>query len=99
MLEKRHALAAGSDLIERVSYDAGDGKLSINDAQSWNNVAPNVANFRIGGYVVAEKWLKDRKNRKLSYDERVLFPQILIALAETAKIMDEIALADDTDAT
>ena len=88
--QNRHTLSPGSDLVEAVEYRAATRQLCINAAQSWNDVAPEVAGARIGGYVVAQKWLKDRRGRTLSYDERVRFPQILIALAQTQKIVAEI---------
>jgi len=90
LLSKRHALSGGSDLVERVRYDGTSRRLHINDAQSFSDVDAETAAFKIGGYVVAEKWLSDRKGRTLSFEERRAFPQILIALDETRRLMAEI---------
>ncbi len=49
-----------------------------------------VWEFRVGGYQVAEEWLKDRKGRVLSFDEISHHAQVLIALAETIRVMGEI---------
>ena len=46
--------------------------------------------FQIGGYQVCEKWLKDRKGRKLSYDDIEHYQKIVVALNETIRLMDEI---------
>ena len=49
-----------------------------------------VWNFHIGGYQVCEKWLKDRKGRKLSKDDIAHYQKIVVALNETIRIMAEI---------
>ncbi len=50
----------------------------------------NVWEFRVGGYQVAEKWLKDRKGRVLSYDDITHYARVLIALGETMRVMKQI---------
>ncbi|MGH6927619.1 MAG: type ISP restriction/modification enzyme, partial [Dongiaceae bacterium] len=49
-----------------------------------------VWNFHIGGYQVCEKWLKDRKGRALSKDDITHYQKIVVALAETIRLMQEI---------
>jgi Type ISP C-terminal specificity domain len=49
-----------------------------------------VWNFHIGGYQVCDKWLKDRKGRTLSKDDLAHYQKIVIALAETIRLMQEI---------
>lgn len=44
----------------------------------------------VGGYQVADKWLKDRKGRRLSYADLTHYQATLAALAETMRIMEEI---------
>lgn len=52
---------------------------------------PEVAwNFYIGGYQPAQKWLKDRKGRTLSMDDIFHYQKIIVALAETDRLMKEI---------
>jgi hypothetical protein len=46
--------------------------------------------FYIGGYQPAQKWLKDRKGRALSYDDKDHYRQIITVLLETKRIMDSI---------
>ncbi|MEA5509800.1 type ISP restriction/modification enzyme [Crocosphaera sp. UHCC 0190] len=51
-----------------------------------------VWQFKIGGYQVLDKWLKDRKkdNRKLSQDEIIHYQKIVVALKDTIELMEEI---------
>ncbi len=66
------------------------GKVYINDTQYFDNV-PSVAwNFYIGGYQPAQKWLKDRKGRKLEFDDIMHYQKIIVALTETDRLMKEI---------
>ncbi len=52
---------------------------------------PEIAwNFYIGGYQPAQKWLKDRKGRGLNSEDIEHYQKIIIALAETDRIMKEI---------
>ena len=45
------------------------GKLYINETQYFDNVPQQVLDFYIGGYQVLYKYLKDRKGRKIMFDE------------------------------
>lgn len=56
----------------------------------FQGVPEAVWNFHIGGYQVCEKWLKDRKGRKLSKDDIAHYHKIIIALGETIRLMKEI---------
>ena len=56
----------------------------------FKGVREEVWNFHIGGYQVCEKWLKDRKGRQLSADDRTHYHKIVVALSETIRLMAEI---------
>ena len=56
----------------------------------FRGVPEDVWNFHIGGYQVCEKWLKDRKGRMLSADDITHYHKIVVALAETIRLMAEI---------
>ncbi len=56
----------------------------------FRGVPEEVWNFHIGGYQVCEKWLKDRKGRTLSKDDITHYQKIVVALAETIRLMKEI---------
>jgi len=47
-------------------------------------------NFYIGGYQPAQKWLKDRKGRTLTFDDILHYRNITIVLLETDRIMKEL---------
>jgi hypothetical protein len=40
-------------------------RVMINDTQYFGNVPEAVWNFKVGGYQVCDKWLKDRKGAAL----------------------------------
>jgi hypothetical protein len=81
-----------------VSDPAGEGsvgKVMINPDQ-WFEGVPQVAwEFHIGGYQPAQKWLKDRKGRALSFDDVIHYQKIIKILIETDRIMREIELPLD----
>jgi predicted helicase len=67
-----------------------DSRVYINNTQYFDNVPLVAWNFYIGGYQPAQKWLKDRKGRKLEYDDIVHYQKIIWVLMETGEVMDEI---------
>ncbi|EKT4544258.1 type ISP restriction/modification enzyme [Flavobacterium psychrophilum] len=67
-----------------------DGKIFINETQYFENVPEVAWDFYIGGYQPAQKWLKDRKDRKLEFDDIAHYQKIIVALSETDRIMNEI---------
>ncbi|MCK4981308.1 MAG: N-6 DNA methylase, partial [Victivallaceae bacterium] len=66
------------------------GRIWINDEQYFANIPLIAWEFYIGGYQPAQKWLKDRRNRELSYDDILHYQKIIIALSETNRLMKEI---------
>ena len=66
------------------------GRLWINDSQYFDKIPVVAWEFYIGGYQPAQKWLKDRKGRKLSYEDIVHYQKIIVALTETDHLMKEI---------
>lgn len=75
---------------EVIKPEYKDNKVYINRAQYFDNVPEVAWNFYIGGYQPAQKWLKDRKGRILSYDEILHYQQIIKALVLTNDIMQQI---------
>jgi predicted helicase len=73
------------------NFDKGNiGRVYINETQYFENVPEIAWNFFIGGYQPAQKWLKDRKERELSYEDILHYQKIIVALSETDRIMKEI---------
>ncbi|MBA7579205.1 hypothetical protein ES708_21074 [subsurface metagenome] len=79
---------AGSDTVEKLAYK--NGKVFINAEQYFGNVPEVTWNFYIGGYQPARKWLKDRKGHALTNTDIEHYQKIIVALAETNRIMKEI---------
>ena len=50
----------------------------------------DVWNFHIGGYLVCEKWLKDRRGRTLTMEDVTHYQKIVVALSETIRVMKGI---------
>jgi len=79
----------GTDTVERVRYD-DNHRVYINKTQYFANVPGDVWRFHVGGYQVCEKWLKDRKGRKLEYGDQEHYQKIVVALGHTIRLMAEI---------
>jgi predicted helicase len=80
----------GDNEVEKAQYTDTDQRVWINAKQYFGGVSEAVWNFHVGGYQVCEKWLKDRKTRKLTYDDLQHYQKIVVALHETIRLMDEI---------
>jgi predicted helicase len=70
--------------------DGYSGNVWINDAQCFEGIPADAWEFYIGGYQPAQKWLKDRKGRTLSFDDIEHYRKIIAVLIETKRLMDEI---------
>ncbi len=90
----------GDNSVEVVRYTepgegADQGRVWINREQYFEGVPPEVWSFHVGGYQVCQKWLKDRKGRKLTYDDLTHYQDVVSALAETIRLMAEIDVVID----
>ncbi len=79
---------SGDNKVEKVIYI--DSKVMINPNQYFGGVPEEVWNFKIGGYQVCDKWLKDRKGRTLTSEDISHYQRIVVALNETIRLMKEI---------
>jgi len=82
----------GSNMVEKVRYE--NGNVYINDTQYFAGVPQVAWEFYIGGYQPAQKWLKDRKDRELQFDDIQHYQKIIVALTETGRIMSAINKID-----
>lgn len=78
----------GDNIVTKLSYT--DDKVFINDTQYFDKVPEVAWNFYIGGYQPAQKWLKDRKGKELSFDDICHYQKIINALYLTSQLMQEI---------
>jgi predicted helicase len=76
--------------VERVSYFADTIWLDKARGRGFRGVPEVVWTFYIGAYQVCEKWLKDRKGRKLLKTDIEHYQRIVVAVAETIRLMKQI---------
>jgi hypothetical protein len=82
----------GEDVVGAGYPKFADGKVYINAHQRFEGVPEVAWSFYIGGYQPAQKWLKDRRGRALSWDDVGHYQKILKILTDTDRIMKEIEL-------
>jgi len=78
----------GDNIVEKPKFV--DGKVYINKTQYFDNVPELAWNFYIWWYQPAQKRLKDRKNRELSFEDILHWQKIVVALVNTDRVMGEI---------
>jgi len=85
---------AGNGIVETVRFesptDQHAGKLWINDTQYFDGVSQETWKFHVGGYQPCEKWLKDRRGMKLSYEDIAHYQYIVAVIDHTRKVMQLI---------
>ena len=89
----------GDSVVDKPGFEPqtdGAGRVYINgkgDQGQYFEGVPAIAwQFHIGGYQPAQKWLKDRKGRALTYDDIRHYQRIIKILAETDRIMRTIEM-------
>lgn len=90
----------GDNIVEKLRFVPGEnaiggvgdttGSVYINDSQYFANVPEIAWSFYIGGYQPAQKWLKDRRGRPLTYRDVEHYQRIISILVETDGIMKTI---------
>ena len=93
VVSPRLPLAFGNEVrvkVEPKPKQRPTSRVYINKTQYFEGIEPDVWEFQIGGYQVLHKWLKDRKGRRLSFDDFFHYQKIVVALKETMRLMEEI---------
>ena len=80
----------GKGKKDGLRYDSDEQRVYINPTQHFAPVPETVWTYRIGGYQVCEKWLKDRRERRLELDDIRTYCRIVTALKRTIDIQEEI---------
>jgi len=70
------------------------GRIWINKEQYFDKIPLAAWEFYIGGYQPAQKWLKDRKERTLDFNDILHYQKIIASLYETNRLMKEIDKID-----
>ena len=85
---------AGDNLVDKPRFvpgpDGAPGRVYLNASQYFDAVPAATWAFKVGGYQVCEKWLKDRKGRALSLHDVQQYSQIVAALSHTRALMAQI---------
>ena len=76
--------------IQLKNKKSGLNRIKINSGQYFDNVPEDIYNFFIGGYQVLDKYLKERKGRKLTLDEIENVEKTVKVLGFTIEQMKEI---------
>jgi type I restriction-modification system DNA methylase subunit len=80
----------GDNKVEKLAYNEQKGEVWINSKQYFSGIAQNVWEFHIGGYQVAQKWLKDRKGRTLAFEDIETYMKAMASIRETIDLMRTI---------
>jgi predicted helicase len=78
----------GTNEIETIQYKAE--KVYVNKHQYFENIPPEIWTYYIGGYQPAQKWLKDRKGRVLSFEDIEHYQKIIAVLKMTIELQAQI---------
>jgi type I restriction-modification system DNA methylase subunit len=78
----------GDGQIQGVRYEPSSQRVYISKAQYFEPVPPEVWAYQIGGYQVLEKYLKDRKGRRL--EDPVHYLRVATAISLTLEVQADI---------
>ena len=78
----------GDGVVSQVRYV--DGRVWINPNEYFTDVPVAVWEYKVGTCQVCEKWLKDRRGEVLRREDVRRYRSILVAVAETLRVMDRI---------
>lgn len=82
--------SSGNGIIKNINYDIENKNLFINETQYFSNIEPEIYNYFIGSYQILNKWLKDKKNQQLTFQDINYFIKIIKVIEETIIIQKEI---------
>ena len=71
-------------------YDADEQRMYVNKTQYFGPIALEIHEYQIGGYQVCDKWLKDRKERRLNLDDIRTYCRMVTAIGLTLTIRQEL---------
>jgi len=86
---------SGDNHIDKIRYDKKNHRVYVNKDQYFEEVAEDIYQYRIGGYQVCHKWLKDRKGRTLSLNDVKHYCRIATVIEKTIEIQNKIGVIYD----
>ena len=88
----------GNNVVDKISYDEANQRIVINNVNYFEPVSKDVWEYQIGGYIVMQKWLKDRRRDVLTNNDVNHYRYIGEALKKTIELQAEIdVMYDDID--
>jgi predicted helicase len=86
---------SGNNRVDKFEFKLNEqredqGHVHINGEQYFSKMPSTVWKYTIGGYQVAQKWLKDRKGRMLTFDDLQHYGKIIAVINETISVQGEI---------
>ncbi|MBK9038951.1 MAG: N-6 DNA methylase [Bdellovibrionales bacterium] len=87
---------SGSNLVSKIEFEENGSKVLvwINEKQYFD-LSPTVWDFSVGAYQICQKWLKDRKGRKLSSFDIEHYNKVIAAIGELVKLKAQLATEID----
>jgi predicted helicase len=79
---------SNNDRIEKIIYDENRKRVYINEEKYFDNVSAEVWSYKLGGYQILLKYLKDRKDRFM--DDPRHYCQIVSAISKTCDIQTRL---------
>ena len=83
----------GDRRIDKPKYDSEKKLVKINPRQYFGPLSDKIWQYRIGGYQVMDKWLKDRKGKCLDLKDIKHYCKMATALKETVAAQKKIDVA------
>ncbi len=80
----------GDNKVEKLKYDGKEKRLYLNQSRYFEGITEDVWQYQIGGYQVCDKWLKDRRGKRLSLDDIRHYCKIVTSLSKTIKIQKAV---------
>jgi len=80
----------GDEKVDKLIYNEKEKRVYINQNQYFEGILKEIWQYQIGGYQVCNKWLKDRKGRRLSLDDIKHYCGIVTSLQKTIEIQRSI---------
>ena len=71
-------------------YEAQEERVYVNKTQYFEPVPLELWEVQIGGYQVLAKWLKDRRERRLTLEEIKTYCRVVTAIQRTITLQEEI---------
>lgn len=81
---------AGDNCVEFVDFK--ENRVYINKRQYFSDIPENVWDYKIGGYQIADKWLKDRKGKVLTFDDLQHYIAVIGLIENSLEVQQKIDL-------